>query len=80
MREVGVVEAEKTFKSLLDLVADGEEVLITRRGKAVARLVREEGFVDRETARRAAADIAEAAKGVTLGGLDLRDLIEDGRP
>ena len=39
MREVGAVEAKNRLDALLDWVANGEEVLITRHGKAVARLV-----------------------------------------
>jgi prevent-host-death family protein len=80
MRKIGLLEAQSTLGSLLDLVADGEEVVITRRGEPVARLVREARFFDRERARRAAADVVEAGKGVTLAGLDLRELIDEGRP
>ena len=39
MREVGAFEAKNKLGTLLDWVASGEEVLITRHGKAVARLV-----------------------------------------
>ena len=62
------------------IVEHGEEVVITRRGKPVARLVREGGVVDRERARQAAANIIANSKGVTLGGLKIKDLIEEGRP
>jgi antitoxin (DNA-binding transcriptional repressor) of toxin-antitoxin stability system len=41
MRQVGAFEAKNTFGSLLDLVEQGEEVVITRHGKPVARMVRE---------------------------------------
>jgi prevent-host-death family protein len=39
MKEVGVLEAKTHFSSLLDEVSAGAEVLITRHGKAVAKLV-----------------------------------------
>ncbi len=39
MREIGAFEAKNKFGTLLDWVVKGEEVLITRHGKAVARLV-----------------------------------------
>ena len=39
MREVGAFEAKNKLGTLLDWVANGEEVLITRHGKAIARLV-----------------------------------------
>jgi prevent-host-death family protein len=80
MREVGAFEAKNTLGSLLDLVEKGEEVAITRRGKRVARLVPDVGERDREKARRAAEEIIEMSKGVTLGGLKIKDLINEGRP
>jgi prevent-host-death family protein len=39
MRTVSAREANQGFSKLLQAVADGEEVVITRRGKPVARLV-----------------------------------------
>jgi prevent-host-death family protein len=41
MRAITVTEARKTWGALLDLVERGQEVIITRRGKRVARLVRD---------------------------------------
>ncbi len=39
MRTVSVREARQKLKTLLDDVAAGEEIVLVRRGKAVARLV-----------------------------------------
>lgn len=39
MREIGAFEAKNRLAELLDAVAGGEEITITRRGKPVARLV-----------------------------------------
>ncbi len=39
MRAFGAFEANNKFGHLLDLIEQGEEVLITRHGKEVARLV-----------------------------------------
>jgi prevent-host-death family protein len=47
MRTVPVVEAKSRFSALLAAVENGEEVVITRRGRVIARLVP-------ETARSAA--------------------------
>jgi antitoxin (DNA-binding transcriptional repressor) of toxin-antitoxin stability system len=41
MRTVGLAEAKAQLSALLDAVQAGEEVVITRRGKPVARVVRE---------------------------------------
>ena len=80
MREIGAFEAKNTLGTLLDLVEKGEEVAITRRGKRVARLVPDRGERDRERAKQAAASIVARSKGVTLGGLKIKDLINEGRP
>jgi prevent-host-death family protein len=79
MKEVGAFEAKNTLSALLDLVEKGEEVLITRHGKPVARLVRPDGTPDRAKALAAVERIRELAKGQTLGGISIRELIEDGR-
>ena len=79
MHTVGVFEAKTRLTALLDEVEEGGEVLITRRGKPVARLVAAEPGFDRDRARRAAAGLREASRGVTLGGLNLKALIGEGR-
>lgn len=80
MHEVGAFEAKNKLSALLDRVERGEEVMITRRGRPIARLVPAEAGFDREKARRAAENIIARAKGVTLGGLKIKDLINEGRP
>jgi prevent-host-death family protein len=80
MREVGTFEAKNKLSELLDLVEHGEEVTITRHGKEVARLVPPRKAVNREAARLAAQGIREMSKGITLGGLKIKDLINEGRP
>jgi len=81
VREIRAFEANTRLSALLDLVEAGEEVVITRGGKPVARLVSAAApAIDREQARAAAARIIERSKGVTLGGLKIKDLINEGRP
>jgi prevent-host-death family protein len=80
MREVGAFEAKNTLGSLLDAVERGEEVTITRRGKPVARLVRPATLFDQKAAKAAAARIRKRRKGITLGSLAIKDLINEGRP
>jgi prevent-host-death family protein len=77
--EIGAFEAKNRLGALLDRVERGEEIVITRRGKAVARLVPANPGFDRERARRAVENIINASKGVTLGGLKIKDLINEGR-
>ncbi|MEO8249523.1 MAG: hypothetical protein ABI589_09140 [Burkholderiales bacterium] len=45
----------------------------------VARLVPAEPGIDREKARRAIEGIRELSKGITLGGLKIKDLVNEGR-
>lgn len=81
MMEVGAFEAKNTLGSLLDRVEDGEEIVITRHGRPVARLVPNAGAVDRTQARAAAARIR--ARAATSGGFDWESLKRDrdeGRP
>ena len=80
MREIGAFEAKNKLGTLLDWVENGEEVLITRHGKAVARLVPAEPGFNRSKARQAARGLIEASRGVTLRGLKIKDLVNEGRP
>jgi prevent-host-death family protein len=79
MREIGAFEAKNKLGQLLDWVEAGEEVVITRRGRVVARLVPPRRVVDPEQARNAAAAIRAMSKGVKLGGLKVKDLVAEGR-
>jgi prevent-host-death family protein len=79
MREIGAFEAKNRLGALLDAVERGEEITITRRGKPVARLVRPAMVLDRTAAKAAAARIRKRRKGVTLGDLGIKDLINEGR-
>lgn len=78
MITVGAFEAKTHLSALLDRVAQGEEVLITKHGKPVARLVPEK-TVDRERVRTAIARLKELAKGCRLGGVSVRELRDEGR-
>jgi len=86
MKQLAVFEAKTRLSELLDDVQRGDEVLITRHGHPVARLVAAEPS---PTAARAAASqkqrvaatfkaLAELRQGVTLD-LPLRQAIEAGR-
>jgi prevent-host-death family protein len=70
MSEIEAAEAKNAFSALLDRVERGEEVVITRRGRAVARLVPMEGAKDRSRAREAARHIRELPKAMNLGSFD----------
>ncbi len=79
MRTVGVFEAKNRLTALLDEVEGGGEVLITRRGRPVARLVPVDVGFDRAKAKRAADGLRAASRGLSLDGLSLKQLISEGR-
>ena len=79
MRHFGSFEAKNKLSQLLELAEQGEEILITRHGQEVAKLVPAHRTLDRESAKRTAAEIREMRQGVTLGGLRIKDLINESR-
>lgn len=76
---IGAFEAKNTLGSLLDRVEKGEEIVITRRGKPVARLAPVRSALDIEKARETVEQIKEMRKGHSLGGLKIKELIDEGR-
>ena len=61
MKEIQASAAKARLAELLDEVERGETIVITRHGKAIARLVPDEAS-RREDARRAMAEIEAARK------------------
>jgi prevent-host-death family protein len=86
MKEVAALEAKTKLSHLLDLVEAGEEIVITRRGKPVARLVSAAPAVpefDREKAHAGAVRIRERAAALKLGEFDWKqwkEYSDEGRP
>jgi prevent-host-death family protein len=78
MREVGTFEAKTHLSALLDEVARGAEVVITRRGVAVARLV-PAGSPRRSGAADPVARARAFAKGQTLGRVSWKKMRDEGR-
>lgn len=76
---VGVYEAKTHFSELLDRAAAGEEITITKHGHPVAKLVPVQPGKSVERRRAAIERWKEQSKGLSLGGLKIRDLIEEGR-
>jgi prevent-host-death family protein len=70
MREVGAFEAKNKLSALLDLVEQGEEVVITRHGREVARLVPPRHHYSQEEARAAMQRLRERAKKENHGQFD----------
>jgi prevent-host-death family protein len=79
MLTVGAFEAKTHLSALLDQVAAGEEVIITKHGRPVARLVAV-NQIDRARANQAFEQLKALRKGTTLGGLSWKELRDAGRP
>jgi prevent-host-death family protein len=70
MTEIGSFEAKNKLSELLDRAEGGEEIIITRRGRPVAKLGPINPGFDRERAREAMRRIRELAKEMNLGPFD----------
>ncbi|MFO1112373.1 MAG: type II toxin-antitoxin system prevent-host-death family antitoxin [Rhodospirillales bacterium] len=78
MITVGAFEAKTQFSALLERVARGEEIVITKHGKPIARLVPEQA-IDRQRVAETIKKIKDLSKECRLGGLSVRELREEGR-
>jgi len=77
MNEVGAYEAKTHLPALLERVARGEQITITKHGRPIARLV-PIGRPGPDRRREAVERLKEFAKGRTLG-VPIKQLIEEGR-
>jgi prevent-host-death family protein len=73
MREVGAFEAKNKLGTLLDWVENGEEVVITPHGKAVARLIPNTAAHNPNEAVAASKRIRSRAKALKGGAFDWRE-------
>jgi prevent-host-death family protein len=78
MITVGAFAAKTHLSALLDRVAAGEEVVITKHGRPIAKLV-SAAAVDRERVDDAVAQLRRLRKGTTLRGLSWKELRDEGR-
>ena len=67
VQTIGAFEAQNTLGALLDRVQQGEEIVITRHGKPVARLVPNSGGIDRSQANAASERIRIRAQKLKAG-------------
>jgi prevent-host-death family protein len=78
MSIVGAFAAKTHFSELLKEVEKGEQVVITKHGRPVAKLVPVEGTSQEETAH-AIQQLLDFSKSHTLGGIDWKRLRDEGR-
>lgn len=78
MKTVGAFEAKTHLNELLQRVAKGETIRITRRGVPVANLVPAEEGKKRDV-KKIVREIREIRRGASVKGLTIRELINEGR-
>ena len=76
--KVGCYQAKTHLPRLLERVAKGERITITRHGVPIAELVPVDGK-DKSVRRRVIEELKVFGKGRRLGKTTIRQLIEEGR-
>jgi prevent-host-death family protein len=77
MKSIGAFEAKTHLNQLLARASKGETIQITRRGVPVAKLVPAD--TEKKDLKEIVKEIREISKGASLGGLTIRELINEGR-
>ncbi len=78
MRTVGAYEAKTHLPKLLEDVARGETITITKHGVPVAILVPPPA-AKRADRAKVIEELRRFRQGITLDGLSIREMIEEGR-
>ena len=76
---VGAYKAKTHLSELLEKVEAGEEITITKHGTPVAKLVPIKKEASTEERVAAIRRIQMLSRGLSLGGLKIKDLIGEGR-
>lgn len=78
MQIIGSYDAKTHWSAILEKVAAGDEIVITRRGKALARLIPEiesRAIEGKEILTK----MRSLRKGINLEGLNWKELRDEGR-
>ena len=78
MGTIGIYDAKAKLSELIEAVAAGREVVITKRGKPVARLVAP-AAPRKSSPARAAKRIRALCERLNIRRVTIRELIEEGR-
>jgi prevent-host-death family protein len=76
---VGAYQAKTRLSELLEKVEAGEEIIITKHGSPVAKLVPVKKETTAEERAAAIERIKKLGASLSLGGLKIKDLIAEGR-
>ena len=81
MESIGIYEAKSKLSELVEKAEAGQEVIITRRGRPVVKLVRAKRQKEEVDSERSALidEIIAFSKRCKVGRINLRKLIAEGR-
>lgn len=71
---VGCFEAKTNFNKIINNVINGEEILVTKRGKPVAKIIPIEKSFDTERVKNTFLRLNNLAKEMNLGKFDWEEL------
>jgi prevent-host-death family protein len=78
MVRIGICEARSRWSEVIDRVSKGEEIVITRHGTPVAKLVPAIGH-GKTSVAEAIAELRQFRRKHKLRGLTIKKMIEEGR-
>ena len=77
--DVGIYEAKSKLSQLVEKAEAGEEIVLTRRGRPVAKIVNVAPTLKRDRARLLR-EIRQLSRRVRIpGNLSIRDIVAEGR-
>jgi antitoxin (DNA-binding transcriptional repressor) of toxin-antitoxin stability system len=79
MITIGIHEAKATLGQLAQSAAEGEIVVLTKRGKPVAEIRAPQGEIQQENAAQAIQALREFRQANRVGSFDLAALVAEGR-
>ena len=79
-QHIGAFEAKTNFSRIIEKAEQGEDFIVTRRGKPVAKIIpfRQEPEMTRKEAFETLAEMRNVYRGKP-GSFNIREAIEDGR-
>lgn len=79
MITIGIFEAKASLGQLAQSAAEGEIVVLTRRGKAVAEIRSLAGDAAQANTQQAIDDLRKFRRGNRVGSFEIADFVAEGR-
>jgi prevent-host-death family protein len=79
MITIGIFEAKASLGQLAQSAAEGEVIVLTRRGKPVAEIRSPEGDSAQANTQQAIDDLRKFRRSIRVGRFELADLVAEGR-